>query len=221
LLSPRRTIIFANGELNHPAEAGAALRPTDWLIAADGGLRHLRALNRTPDLLVGDLDSVEPGQAEALAAAGARLERHPARKDETDLELAIHRAQAEGATDILIYGALGARWDQTLANLLLLAHPDFRSLRVRLVDGRQQLYLIQGQAAIEGHPGDIVSLIPLTGDAEGVTTDGLEYPLTRGRLPFGSTLGISNVLIGEHATVSVESGLVVCVVIGPETKGSA
>ena len=147
-----------------------------------------------------------------------RVERFPARKNETDLELAlrlaVREAPAEAARDILIFGALGGRWDQTLANLLLLAHPDFRAVRVRLVDGRQQIYLVQGPTVIEGQPGDTVSLVALNGDALGVTTDGLEYPLQRGTLRFGSTLGISNVLVGTRATVSVESGLVACVVIG-------
>jgi thiamine pyrophosphokinase len=213
-----RTIIFANGLLADPAAARAAVGPADRLIAADGGLHHLLALGLSPHVLIGDLDSVEPAQAAAAQAGGARVERFSARKDQTDLELAVRLAVAEsgaeGAGDILIFGALGARWDQTLANLLLLAHPDFRGARLRLVDGAQQIYLIQGQAVIEGQPGDTVSLISLQGDARGVTTQGLEYPLERGSLYFGSTLGVSNVLLGTQATVTVEEGLVACVVIG-------
>jgi thiamine pyrophosphokinase len=209
-----RTIIFANGILSDPAAARAALRPTDRLIAADGGLHHLQLLDRVPDVLIGDLDSVEPDEVEAVRQAGGRVERFPVRKDKTDLELAVRLALAEGAGDILVFGALGGRWDQTLANLLLLAHADFRSVRLRLLDGTQQIYLIQAAARIEGRPGDTVSLISLQGDARGVTTDGLEYPLQNGELCFGSTLGISNVLVGEQATVSVQDGLVACIVIG-------
>jgi thiamine pyrophosphokinase len=212
--SPLRAIIFANGPMADLEAARAALRLGDRLIAADGGLRHLRALGLTPHVLVGDLDSVDPAEAEALEAAGVPVQRHPARKDETDLELALRLALAEGARDVSILGALGGRWDQTLANLLLLAHPDLRSMRVRLLDGTQQVYLVQGETVIEGQPGDTVSLVPLGGDAQGVTTTGLEYPLSGGTLPFGGTLGISNVLVARTATVRVESGLVACVVIG-------
>lgn len=182
-------------------------------MAADGGLRYLRALGLQPHAVVGDLDSLAPAEHAALAAAGVRVEQFPARKDETDLELALRLALAEGATDLLVFGALGGRWDQTLANLLLLAHPDFRAARVRLLDGTQQIYLVQGATTIEGQPGDTVSLIAVNGDALGVTTDGLEYPLVRGTLRFGSTLGVSNVLVGTRATVQVETGLVACVVI--------
>jgi thiamine pyrophosphokinase len=215
---PPRAIIFANGEVSDLEAARASLRPDDFLVAADGGLRYFRALGILPQVVVGDLDSIRATDEAALEAIGVRVERFPARKDETDLELAlrlaVREAPAEAARDILIFGALGGRWDQTLANLLLLAHPDFRAVRVRLVDGRQQIYLVQGQAVVEGQPGDTVSLIALNGDALGVTTDGLEYPLQRGTLRFGSTLGISNVLVGTRATVTVESGLVACVVIG-------
>jgi thiamine pyrophosphokinase len=210
----RRTIIFANGLMADPASARAAVSPADRLIAADGGLHHLLALGLRPHVLIGDLDSVAPAEAEAAQASGARVERFSPRKDQTDLELAVRLARAEGAADILIFGALGARWDQTLANLLLLAHPDFHGARLRLVDGAQQIYLIRGQAIIDGQPGDTVSLISLQGDARGVTTHGLEYPLQRGSLAFGSTLGVSNVLLGTQATVTVEAGLVACVVIG-------
>ena len=217
-LSATRAIIFANGLLADPAAAHAAIRPADLLIAADGGLHHLHGLGLRPHVLIGDLDSIGPDEARQMEAGGVRVTRFSPRKDQTDLELAVQLAIAEGATDILIFGALGARWDHTLANLLLLAHPDFRAARLRLVDGPQQIYLIQGRAVIEGQPGDTVSLIALTGDARGVTTEGLEYPLTRGRLAFGSTLGVSNVLLGATANVQVEEGLLACIVIDTSSE---
>jgi thiamine pyrophosphokinase len=209
----QRALIFANGLLADPAAAQAALRPADLIIAADGGLHHLLALGLRPHVLIGDLDSIGPDEARQMEAAGVRLARFSPRKDQTDLELAVRLAMREGAGDILIFGALGARWDHTLANLLLLAHPDFQTVRLRLVDGPQQIYLIQDHAHIEGHPGATVSLIALTGDARGVTTEGLEYPLTRGHLAFGSTLGVSNVLLAATASVRVEAGLLACIVI--------
>jgi len=214
--TPPRTIIFANGLLADPAAARAAIGPGDRLIAADGGLHHLRALGLWPHVLIGDLDSVTPDEATDAQAAGAQVRRFSPRKDQTDLELAVRLALDEGAHDVLIFGALGARWDQTLANLLLLAHPDFRGARIRLIDGVQVITIIQDRAVIEGQPGDTVSLISLQGDADGVTTDGLEYPLQRGRLAFGSTLGVSNVLLVRAATVTVEEGLVACIVIGSQ-----
>lgn len=208
-----RAILIANGELTDLNTVTAAIRPDDLLIAADGGLRYFRALNLWPQVVIGDLDSISSTDRAALAEAGVRVEQFPARKDQTDLELAVRFARDGGANDILIFGALGGRWDQSLANLLLLAHPDLGDVRLRLIDGQQTLYLARGATEIEGQPGDTVSLIPLTGDAHGVNTDGLDYPLTNGTLPFGATLGVSNVLVSEQATVTVREGAVMCVVI--------
>ena len=73
------------------------------------------------------------------------------------------------------------------------------------------MFLIRGQAFIEGQEGDTVSLLPIAGDATGITTEGLEYPLQCGALKFGSTLGISNVLTAPVARVQVERGLLLCV----------
>jgi thiamine pyrophosphokinase len=207
-----RAVIFANGEIANLAAAAAALEPGDWLIAADGGLRYLDALGLNPHLLIGDLDSVPPERVEAVRAAGVPIQQFPTRKDETDLELALGVACAAGVRETVILGALGGRWDHTLANLLLLAHPRFAPARIRVLDGHQQLYLVHGQAEITGQPGDTVSLVPLSGDVSGITTTGLDYPLTDGTLEFGSSRGVSNALTGTTATVRVTRGLLVCVV---------
>lgn len=208
-----RAILIANGELTNLMTVSATLRPDDLLIAADGGLRYFRALGLWPAVVIGDLDSTTPEDQAALAEANVRVEQFPERKDQTDLELAVQFARDSGADDILIFGALGERWDQSLANLLLLAHPNLSDLRLRLMEGDQTLYLVRGVTEIVGQPGDTVSLIPLMGDAHGVTTEGLDYALTNGTLPFGATLGVSNVLVGERAIVTVRQGTVMCIVI--------
>jgi thiamine pyrophosphokinase len=214
----RRAAIFANGEISDLAAARAALQPDDWLIAADGGLRFVDALGLRPHLLIGDLDSVPPERVEALRAAGVPVQVFPTRKDETDLELALGVACAAEVRETIIFGALGGRWDHTLANLMLLAHPRFAPARIRLLDGHQQLYLVHGEATITGRPGDLVSLVPLSGDAAGISTEGLDYPLTNGTLRFGSPRGISNVLTGTTASVRLTSGLLVCIVTASPGK---
>ena len=210
-----RAVILANGELNDLDSARALVRADDLIIAADGGLRHCRALGLTPHTLIGDLDSTSPADLAAVESAGTQIVRYPARKDQTDLELALEWTVAHGADDIVILGALGGRWDQTLANLLLPALPTWQSARIRIVDGRQQISLARGPGSITliGSPGDTVSLISVGGDAVGITTAGLEYPLANGTLRFGSTLGVSNALIANEAGVTLLEGLLVCIVI--------
>ncbi|NIM10118.1 MAG: thiamine diphosphokinase, partial [Planctomycetales bacterium] len=154
------------------------------------------------------MDSLTSADLEALEAAGAALVRHPVRKDQTDLELAVAFALGCGALEVIVIGGLGNRWDQTLANLLLTAHPEFHGINLSFLDGYQRIYPVNGTITIEGRPGDTVSLIPIGGDAHGVTTHGLEYALEDGTISFGSTLGVSNVLTEQRATVEVKQGIV-------------
>jgi thiamine pyrophosphokinase len=210
-----RAIIFANGEFTDPQGARDLLHPDDLIIAADGGTDHALAAGVLPHVIVGDLDSLSSDERARVEAAGSRIIRFPPLKDETDLELALQHAVREGATEIVILAALGGRLDQTIANLLLLALPELDGLNVRIVDGAQTAFLIHeghGGSLIEGQPGDTVSLIPLGGDAVGVTAGGLEWPLHEDTLRFGPTRGVSNVLAAEQARVRVRRGLLLCVV---------
>ena len=209
-----RAIIFANGQFPDVGSAHDVIRPDDLVIAADGGTHHALAAGVTPHVVIGDLDSISPDERARVEAEGGQIVRFSPHKDETDLELALHHAVRQGATEIVVLAALGGRLDQTVANLLLLALPVLRGLDVRVVEGPQTAFLIRGgdgAALIEGQPGDTVSLIPLGGDAVGVTAVGLEWPLYEDRLRFGLARGVSNVLTAGQARVRVRQGLLLCV----------
>jgi thiamine pyrophosphokinase len=218
LSETHRAVIFANGLIGNPETARKSIRQEDILIAADGGARHCRSLGLNPHYLIGDFDSLEVAEQQAFRDAGTLVIQHPVRKDFTDLELALRYALELNVDEILILGGLGARWDQTLANLLLPAAEAFAAVHIRLLDGTQEVFLMrQGESAqVIGVPGDTVSLIPIGGDAHGVTTDGLEYPLNREALIFGATRGVSNVLIKNLATIQLQAGMLLCVVIHGE-----
>lgn len=215
----KRAIIFANGQLANLPTAQALLQPDDLIIAADGGSRHCLALGLTPYLLIGDLDSTPPEVVESLQAAGTHVLRHPIRKDQTDLELALDWAIKHEVTDILVIAALGGRWDQTLANLLLPTLPAYKDVHIRLVDDAQQISALRGPGTLSltGAIGDTVSLIPVGGPAVGVTLTGLEYPLFNATIQLGSTLGISNVLTQPVAHVELYQGRLICVLISKES----
>ena len=108
---------------------------------------------------------------------------------------------------------LGGRLDQALANLLLLARPEWASAWLRMVDGNQTAWPLRSgqEAAIEGSPGDLLSLVPLSPIVSGVTLEGVEWPLRAANLYFGSTLTISNRLTGPVAHLCLEEGLVLVV----------
>jgi thiamine pyrophosphokinase len=107
----------------------------------------------------------------------------------------------------------------TISNFLLTAHEHLRRQKISFLAGKQRIYPVYSQAWIEGQPGDVVSLIPIGGDVEGVTTQGLEYPLKAETLLFGTTRGISNVLLGNAATVTIQSGILLCIVIAQPVDG--
>lgn len=207
-----RSVIFANGWLDRLP----TLFPDDLILAADGGALYCLQYGLRPAAVIGDLDSLTREHLEALKSLGADIIQYPTRKDFTDLELAILYAQEHGANPVILVGALGGRWDQTLANLLLPAA--FPDLDLRLIDGSQEIIFLRPghRRIITGHPGDTVSLIPLAGDVAGITTAGLEYPLVAEMLRFGATRGVSNVLLLSQAEVSLESGLLACVIVHQE-----
>jgi len=210
-----RAIVFANGILSNPQAVLSTIHPDDIIIAANGGARHCQELKLKPTFVIGDLDSLNEGDIDVFRRYGAEIISHPQRKDETDLELALLYTQKLGADEVLIFAALGERWDMTLANVFLLTHPQLLDHPITLTDGHQEIRLLQENSEINliGSPGDKVSLLPLTGDVHGVTTRGLEYPLKNGSLFFGTTRGVSNVMLEENATISLSKGLLLCFLI--------
>jgi thiamine pyrophosphokinase len=207
-----RALIIANGP-TATLPPGFEPRPDDHIIAADGGSAHARAWGWLPHTVVGDLDSLPPGEQERLQAAGCRFIQVPAEKDETDLELAIRLAVKDGARELLIFGALGGRPDHHLANVLLLALAARLGVPARILEGLQEISLIQGgeEARFAGAVGDLLSLIPVGGDARGITTANLAYPLRGETLVFGLARGVSNVFTAPVAQVKLENGLLLAV----------
>ncbi len=207
----KRALIFINGEVSNLDFLSGMILPDDQLIAVDGGLRHLLALNRQPHLLIGDLDSVTPAQLQALRDAKVEILKFPVDKDETDLELALLEASRREFTDIVLIGALGGRLDQMLANLYLLLLPELADCTVRVLERQQEIFIIHGDTRIDGREGDTVSLLPLKGNAEGVSTTGLKYPLANETLAPEHSRGISNRMLSAQAGVTLTRGCLLCI----------
>src|SRR5690606_23974135 len=140
------------------------------------------------------------------------VHRHPVEKDETDLELALNLVAKGGARWIRIVGGLGDRLDQTLSNIYLLALPVLRGVDARLLAGAQEAWLMYpGENVVEGAAGDTLSLLPISGEATGVRTENLYYPLRDETLAFGPARGVSNVLTAPQAKVWLQDGVLLAV----------
>lgn len=215
-----KVVVVASGDLD---EGDASLLDAaDLVIAADGGAESLDRLGRRPDVLVGDLDSTDAALVRRLAAAGTRVHRHPADKEASDTELALEVATAAGATAVVLLGAAGGlRLDHELANLLLLADPALAGRDVRLVHRGSEVGVVRsGERAVLGAgPGDLVSLLPIGGDATGVTTQGLRWPLEAATLRLGRSRGLSNEVVATPASVRLERGTLL--VVESITRGAS
>ena len=213
-----RALIFANGDLGDPAVLRTRLEPLhfDIVVAADGGARHAAAVGLTVDRVVGDFDSLPLPARDDLARRGAALLQSPTGKDETDLELALLDALQAGAKHAVVLAAAGGRLDMTLANVGLLMHPALRGMAIQLWIGRDTAYLLLPPGGnILGDVGDRVSLIPLGGEATGITTHGLAFPLAAETLAVGPARGVSNRVAQSAPRVELASGALL-VVHSPE-----
>ena len=204
---------MASGEAD-PADV-RWLADANRVVAVDGGTAWLAAVGRRPDLVVGDMDSADPALIAALEADGVQIERHASAKDASDTELAVAVVLAAGADDVVILGALaGPRLDHQLANLMLLADPQLAAVRdLRIVRGGTVVRALHAGSSVvlEGAAGDLVTLLPIGGDAVGVRTAGLRYPLNGETLSIGRSRGLSNVVEESPASVSLEGGTLLLV----------
>lgn len=207
-------LLFANGEANPGTMIQRALDEVDapYVLCADGGALNALKFHRTPQTIVGDMDSLTALQAAEFAAQGAELVQYPVDKDETDLELALCWAARRQAAAIYIVGGLGGRFDQTLANVYLLALPELDDIHIEIVDAEQSIRLLKpGQHQVKGQAGDTISLIPISRAAGGITTSALKYPLRGEPLQFGPARGLSNVMQTDQASIEIRQGLLLMV----------
>jgi thiamine pyrophosphokinase len=201
-----RAVVVAHGDVL-PSDR-AVIGAEDYVVAADGGAFVLERWKLLPHLIVGDMDSLGDAGVERFARQGIPVAKFPAAKDESDLELAIAQAIAAGATEVVLLGALGGdRLDHETANLLLLADPSYNGVRIEARRGSLRIRAIRGEGSLSLGPLEaIVTLLPVNGDAEGVTTEGLRYPLRDETLRFGRARGLSNEVDALPATVTVRKG---------------
>jgi thiamine pyrophosphokinase len=192
--------------------------PDDAVVmAADGGALEAERLGLRIDRLVGDLDSAPEDVVARLDAEGVPIERHPADKDASDLELALEVAVREGAERVLVLGGDGGRLDHTVGVGLLLASNRWVDVEVDAVLGAALVHVVREKRAFSGAPGELISLYAMGGAAEGVTTTGLRWQLDDDVLRAGSTRGLSNEFVGTEATVRAREGVVLAIRPGTES----
>lgn len=201
-------LIISNGELKD-INLDRYFKEADMVICADGGAKHLFNENLIPDIIIGDLDSLDREILDSFQSLEVKFERHPTNKDKTDTELAIEYAIDKGATGIVLLGVLGSRLDHSMANILLLYRLINQSINAIIVDSHNEVFITKDALKLSNKKDHFISLIPLMDSM--VTLKGFEYEINSVRLNLGSTMGISNVIKDKEGLIKIESGM--CLVI--------
>ncbi|MBN1758198.1 MAG: thiamine diphosphokinase [Chitinispirillaceae bacterium] len=198
-----KACIWTNGELNSTKKAREESADADIVIAADGAVRHLGRLGIKPDVIIGDMDSID----DSLRDDDTGIERitYSPEKDKTDTELAVEMAFERGCSQVTLLAAAGGRMDHMLGNIILTAkYPG----RVAIIEGNATLVAIDKSQKIRLHGaiGDRISLIPFGNSVADVMTAGLKYGMKKEGLPV-CTKGISNELECENACICISAGI--------------
>lgn len=187
------------------------VRAVDQVIAADSGAAIASGAGLDIDLLVGDLDSIEPNLLSALEAAGVEIERHPSDKDATDLALALDYVKSVGAHQVTVAGGGGGRLDHLLGNAAVIAEAS-RWTEVTWLTERATVHPVLARRVVTMRPGATFSLVAHGGPATDVTVHGARWPLDGATIEASSSLGISNEATQPDVEVAVGSGTVLVVV---------
>ncbi len=208
-----KILIFTNGENKLTREELEEILPVDKIICADGGTRLALNMNLFPDIIVGDMDSISNDILEKIKGEKIEWRIYPKEKDETDLELAVREALKYNPKIIYFIGLLGRRIDHTLSNLFFLERVKEKGIEVLILDEKIRITLMLGveEKIFGGKEGEIISLLPLSEKVEGITLEGLKYPLNNGILYRSLTRGISNEFISKKAKIKISSGTLLIV----------
>ncbi|NLP46631.1 MAG: thiamine diphosphokinase [Epulopiscium sp.] len=201
-----KTLIIVNGMIENYKFYFPWITEFDYIICADGGVTHARNFGIIPNIIIGDLDSASLKDIHFFKNQNVPIQVFPTQKDKTDTQLALEFAIEKGASHITIVGALGTRFDHTLANVHLLDISLQKKVPSVLVNEYNCIYMIQDSIHLTKKLGSIVSLIPFTSQVTGVCTEGLFYSLKNATLLSGNSYGISNEMTESEANISIDKG---------------
>lgn len=209
----KRVVVVGGGPKSYIPDLKEFSCEDCYWIGADQGAEVLVEQGITPDLAIGDFDSVSENSLTRIEQESRQVMIFPDEKDETDLELAINKALQRSPEHILLFGVTGGRIDHSQANIQLLYPLMKKQVKATIIDQQNRVELVPAGEhkieAVEQYP--YISFLPVTLEVEELTLAGFYYPLEKAYLPFGSTLCISNRLIEDTGTFSFKSGILLVI----------
>lgn len=185
----------------------------EYVICVDGGLDKAEKLEISPNVIIGDFDSVKKNTLEYYKKSGLLIEEFPPEKDYTDMDLAVEYAVNKGFSEIVLLGASGTRLDHTLANIMLIEKFYKKNIKIKLIDNNNIVQTISDndKLCIEKKEGCFLSIIPLSDEITGITLKGFKFPLNDVTVKRGETRCISNEVEDTYGEIEIKTGS--CVVI--------
>lgn len=197
----KRCVIVGGADIGNYEQIRVCLREDDFIVYCDSGLKHMEALERQPNLIVGDFDSHENPHLDVETIV------LPCEKDDTDTVFVVKETVKRGFDDFLLIGVVGARLDHTLGNVSILLYLHSLGKNAVIIDNYSEMQIVAEQPAYISDRYAFFSLLNISGHAKGITIRGAKYPLQNGEITCEYQYGISNeVLPGQMAEVSVSDG---------------
>lgn len=199
-------LIISSGKINDYSLLKKLICENDYIVCADGGLNHIMQIDKIPNIVLGDLDSISDLGIKYISEKNIEVEKFPSKKNNTDTELAIMHLVNKGIDDITLIGGTGTRLDHSLANIYLLKKVNKDGIVFKIVDENNVINLVSDSITISRSEDRFISIIPLNYEGIVVSLVGFKYPLKEKYIEFSSTLGISNEIIDEKGIVIIHKG---------------
>ena len=201
-----RAIILSSGNFNIDTFKKTR-KDNDLIICADGGAKYLYKSDIVPDMIVGDLDSLDEMYIDYYNKLNVQFHKYSSEKDYTDTELAVDYAIKEGAKELILLGSTGTRLDHTLANIMLLYKLLNKKIKAKIIDENNEVFIVDRSTEVEKEKNSYVSFLPIFEDCKGVTMSGFKYSTDNVDFELGSTMGISNEVVDRCGIVEINKGL--------------
>ena len=201
-----KALIISSGDIKNYKLLKSTVEENDYIVCADGGVNHLLKIDKLPNVVLGDLDSIEEKSLKILVEEEILIEKFPIMKDETDTELCINYLLEKGFKDITLIGVTGTRLDHTLGNIFLLKKIYKTGSNGLIVNENNRIFYTEDIIRIKKIKNRFVSLILINESGIVVSLDGFLYPLKKESLEFASTRGISNEIIEEYGSIKIWKG---------------
>ncbi len=214
IVKSKKAVVITNGYIKNPlytykritAEYGFSAK--DIVIAADGGAANCLKMGLVPDIVIGDMDSIEDEVREKLDLKSNNIKyiQTTCEKDESDTRLAVEYAVNAGAKKIIIAGAIGDRLDHSFANLVLLSSPFPEDVDIKILTDNSEIFVVKNSCVINGQIGKLISIFSLTPYTFFIETSGLKYRLKNEKLLLSPVRGLSNIFTEDTATINIKEG---------------